>query len=102
MPRRRWGFELTLALLGLAGFALRVGYVLAFRRSVVPLAGDSYYYSAGADLIAAGRGFIEPLAASAGHIEQAADHPPLYELWLTIASVVDPGHETWQVTHMLW
>ncbi len=102
MPRRRWGFELTLALLGLAGFALRVGYVLAFRRSVVPLAGDSYYYSAGADLIAAGRGFIEPLAASVGHIEQAADHPPLYELWLTIASVVDPGHETWQVTHMLW
>ena len=91
-----------MALLGLAGFALRVGYVLAFRRSVVPLAGDSYYYSAGADLIAAGRGFIEPLAASVGHIEQAADHPPLYELWLTIASVVDPGHETWQVTHMLW
>jgi 4-amino-4-deoxy-L-arabinose transferase-like glycosyltransferase len=102
VPRRRWGFELSLALLGLAGFALRVGYVLAFRRSVVPLAGDSYYYSAGADLIAAGRGFIEPLAASVGHIEQAADHPPLYELWLTIASVVDPGHETWQVTHMLW
>jgi 4-amino-4-deoxy-L-arabinose transferase-like glycosyltransferase len=86
----------------MAGFALRVGYVLAFRRSVVPLAGDSYYYSAGADLIAAGRGFIEPLAASVGHIEQAADHPPLYELWLTIASVVDPGHEAWQVTHMLW
>jgi 4-amino-4-deoxy-L-arabinose transferase-like glycosyltransferase len=102
VPRRRWGFELTLALLGLAGFALRVGYVLAFRRSVVPLAGDAYYYSAGADLIAAGRGFIEPLAASVGHVEQAADHPPLYELWLTIASVVDPGHETWQVTHMLW
>jgi 4-amino-4-deoxy-L-arabinose transferase-like glycosyltransferase len=102
VPRRRWGFELTLALLGLAGFALRVGYVLAFRRSVVPLAGDAYYYSAGADLIAGGRGFIEPLAASAGHVVQAADHPPLYELWLTIASVVDPGHETWQVTHMLW
>ena len=69
MPRRRWGFELTLALLGLAGFALRVGYVLAFRRSVVPLAGDAYYYSAGADLIPAGRGFIEPLAASGGHVE---------------------------------
>jgi len=100
--RRRWGFELTLAFLGLAGFALRIAYVLAFRRSVVPLAGDAYYYSAGADLLAAGRGFIEPLAASIGHVEQAADHPPLYELWLTIASVVDPGHETWQVTHMLW
>ena len=102
MPRRRWGFELTLALLGLAGFGLRVGYVLAFRRSVVPLSGDAYYYSAGADLIAAGRGFIEPLSASVGRVYQSADHPPLYELWLTIASVVDPGHETWQVTHMLW
>ena len=68
----------------------------------MPLSGDAYYYSAGADLLAGGRGFIEPLAASVGHVEQAADHPPLYELWLTIASVVDPGHETWQVTHMLW
>jgi 4-amino-4-deoxy-L-arabinose transferase-like glycosyltransferase len=102
VPRRRWGFELTLALIGLAGFGLRVGYVLVFRRSVVPLSGDAYYYSAGADLIAAGRGFIEPLAASVGTVNQSADHPPLYELWLTIASVVDPGHETWQVTHMLW
>ena len=91
-----------MALLGLVGFALRIAYVLAFRRSVVPLTGDANYYSAGADLIAGGRGFIEPLAASLGHVEQAADHPPLYELWLTIASVVDPGHETWQVTHMLW
>jgi 4-amino-4-deoxy-L-arabinose transferase-like glycosyltransferase len=100
--RRRWGFELTLGFLGLAGFALRIAYVLAFRRSLVPLSGDAYYYSAGADLLAGGRGFIEPLAASAGHVEQAADHPPLYELWLTIASVVDPGHETWQVTHMVW
>jgi 4-amino-4-deoxy-L-arabinose transferase-like glycosyltransferase len=95
------GFELTLAFLG-AGFALRIAYVLAFRRSLVPLTGDAYYYSAGADLLAGGRGFIEPLAASVGHVEQAADHPPLFELWLTIASVVDPGHETWQVTHMLW
>lgn len=102
MLRRRWGFELTLAFLGIAGFALRIAYVLAFRRSVVPLAGDAYYYSAGADLLAGGHGFIEPLAASVGHVEQAADHPPLYELWLTVASVVDPGHHTWQVTHMLW
>lgn len=102
MLRRRWGFELTLAFLGLAGFALRIAYVLAFRRSVVPLGGDAYYYSAGADLIAGGRGFIQPLALTVGQVVQAADHPPLYELWLTIASVVDPGHETWQVTHMLW
>jgi hypothetical protein len=102
VPRGRWGFEPTLALLGLAGFALRVGYVLAFRRSVVPLGGDAYYYSTGADLIAGGRGFIDPLAVTAGQVVQSADHPPLYELWLTIASVLDPGHQTWQVTQMLW
>jgi 4-amino-4-deoxy-L-arabinose transferase-like glycosyltransferase len=102
VPRRRWGFELTLALLGLAGFALRVGYVLAFRRNVVPLGGDAHYYSTGADLVAGGRGFIDPLAVTGGQIVQSADHPPLYELWLSIASVVDPGHQTWQVTHMLW
>ncbi len=102
VPRRRWGFGLTLALLGLGGFALRVGYVLAFRRGAVPLGGDALYYSVTADLIAGGRGFIDPLALITGRVVQAADHPPLYELWLTIASVVDPGHQTWQVTHMLW
>jgi 4-amino-4-deoxy-L-arabinose transferase-like glycosyltransferase len=102
VPRRRLGFEPTLALLGLAGFALRVGYVLGFRRSVVPLGGDALYYSVSADLIAGGRGFIDPLALITGRVVQAADHPPLYQLWLTIASVVDPGRQTWQATHMLW
>lgn len=68
VARRRWGFELTLALLGLGAFALRTGYVLAFRRSAVPLGGDALYYSVGADLIAAGRGFIDPLALPAGQV----------------------------------
>jgi 4-amino-4-deoxy-L-arabinose transferase-like glycosyltransferase len=102
VQRRRWGFELTLALLGLGGFALRVGYVLAFRRNVVPLGGDALYYSVTAGLIAGGRGFIDPLALITGRVVQSADHPPLYELWLTVASAVDPGRQTWQVTHMLW
>ena len=34
--------------------------------------------------------------------EAAADHPPLYVLWLSIASVVDPRYGTSPTVHMLW
>jgi 4-amino-4-deoxy-L-arabinose transferase-like glycosyltransferase len=99
---RRWGFATSLAVISLAGFALRVAYVLGVRRSKVPVGNDSFFFSEGANLLAQGRGFIQPHVAQAGSIIQAADHPPLYLLWLTIASVVDPGRSTSQVTHMLW
>jgi 4-amino-4-deoxy-L-arabinose transferase-like glycosyltransferase len=87
----------------LVGLALRVGYVLVFRQSRVPMGNDSFFYSGGANLLAQGHGFIQPhRLAIRGLVEQAADHPPLYTLWLTIASLVDPAQTTSQVTHMLW
>jgi 4-amino-4-deoxy-L-arabinose transferase-like glycosyltransferase len=85
------------------GLALRVGYVLAFRRGQVPMGNDSYFFSGGANLLADGQGFIQPHVFFLNNsVEQAADHPPGYLLWLAIASVMDPGQNTSQVTHMLW
>lgn len=90
-------FARRLALVSLAGFALRVAYVLLFRVQHVPLLGDSYFFSEGANLLARGHGFVEPLAG-----EQSANHPPLYVLWLALSSVVDPHSTTSQELHMLW
>lgn len=99
---RRWGFGWSLAVITLVGLAIRVGYVVAIRRSQVPVGNDSFFYHEGANLLARGHGFIQPHVFAAGSVEQAADHPPLYLLWLSIASWVDPGANTSQVTHMLW
>jgi 4-amino-4-deoxy-L-arabinose transferase-like glycosyltransferase len=98
-PRKeRFGWQLVAIVA--AGLALRVVYVLVSQRDHIPLAGDSYIYSAGADLIALGRGWIEPL--SVFEVKQSASHPPLYMLWLVLAAWVDPGELTSQLTFLLW
>jgi hypothetical protein len=95
--RRKPGFAHWLAVVGVLALALRVGYVLLFRVEHVPLLGDSYFFSEGANLLADGRGFVEPLSGV-----QSANHPPLYLLWLAIVSVVDPRSPTSQEVQMLW
>jgi 4-amino-4-deoxy-L-arabinose transferase-like glycosyltransferase len=95
----RWGFQRSLALVCLVGFALRVAYVLVYRTAEVPLEGDSFFYSQGANLLAHGKGFVDPYFDPP---TQSAAHPPLYLLWLAVASVIDPGSTTSQATHMLW
>lgn len=63
-------------------------YIWFWRRGL-PVGGDSRYYHEGANLLADGRGFIEPyLYLDAGKAVQAADHPPLYIAYLAIFSVV--------------
>jgi len=84
------------------GALVRVGYVLVFRADAPIGYGDANAYSAGADLLAGGHGFVEPMAVLGGLPAETANHPPLYLLWLTVASVVVPGHSTSQVVHMLW
>jgi 4-amino-4-deoxy-L-arabinose transferase-like glycosyltransferase len=102
VARWRWGFAQRLALVSVAALVLRVGYVLLFRRDDLPLGGDSLFYSLGAELLADGHGFVEPLTVvGAGPVEQSASHPPLYLLWLAGLSFVDPGG-TSQLVHMLW
>ena len=95
--RRKPGFAHWLAVVGVVALALRVGYVLLFRVDHVPLLGDSYYFSQGANLLADGHGFVEPLSGV-----QSANHPPLYLLWLAIVSVVDLQSPTSQQVQMLW
>jgi 4-amino-4-deoxy-L-arabinose transferase-like glycosyltransferase len=100
LPARR--FAPRLGLIALLGFLVRVGYAQFFRRDHLPIGGDSYTYSRGAELLVDGYGFIEPLVFEAtGTAEQAATHPPLYLLWLAVASFVEPGG-TSQFAHILW
>jgi len=87
-----------LALVVVGAFALRVAYVFAYRRHFDPH-GDAYFYHAGANLLAEGRGFISPFYVQLGLIRAAAEHPPLYIIFLAIPSVL--GMKS-VLTHLLW
>ena len=79
--------------------ALRVAYVLKYRTDFDPQ-GDAYFYHAGANLLAEGKGFIQPqFYAALGIHRAAAEHPPLYVIFLAIPSVL--GMKS-VLTHMLW
>ena len=93
----RW-FRPALALVVVGALALRVVYVLVSRRNFVP-GGDAYFYHAGANLLADGKGFISPFAAKAGVHRAAAEHPPLYLVFLAVPSVIGLRSV---LTHLLW
>ncbi|MDQ1478166.1 MAG: hypothetical protein QOE62_3395, partial [Actinomycetota bacterium] len=90
-PRRRVradAFRRWLAAITVAGLAVRFVYVLVFRRDR-GLGGDAYFYHYGANLLVQGKGFIAPLQYLALHTRlEAADHPPLYMLFLSIPSAL--------------
>jgi 4-amino-4-deoxy-L-arabinose transferase-like glycosyltransferase len=75
---RRW-----LLLVTLGGLALRIAYVYLDKRWD-RIGGDGGYYQGAAQLLADGKGFIHPLALLTGRTLEAADHPPLYILWLFV------------------
>lgn len=80
-------FRARLAAIVLAAMALRLLYVLVLARDV-PLAGDASFFHSEANLIADGEGFVEPFVHTAYGIDVAtAAHPPLYTLWLALASL---------------
>jgi 4-amino-4-deoxy-L-arabinose transferase-like glycosyltransferase len=91
-------FMWTLAGVTLAALGIRVMYVLTSRKDIVPV-GDSYFYHAGANLLARGHGFIEPYFYLSGHTVQAAEHPPLYLVYLSVPSFLGM---TSTLTHLLW
>jgi 4-amino-4-deoxy-L-arabinose transferase-like glycosyltransferase len=74
----RGSFRARLAAIVAGAVALRLLYVLVLARHV-PMAGDSQFFHAEANLVANGRGYIEPFldAAYGIHVPTAA-HPPLY------------------------
>ncbi|MGH9031299.1 MAG: glycosyltransferase family 39 protein [Acidimicrobiia bacterium] len=100
-PRR---FAWWLAAITLGGLVVRVAYILVERRDFDftggQFYGDAFFYHEGAKLLVDGRGFISPLElAQTGRVVEAADHPPLYILWLAIPTSV--GLDT-ELAHVLW
>lgn len=81
------GWWIGLGIIVLAGLALRVAYVWFFRRGI-DLQGDPVYYHDAANLLADGKGFINPFAYEEGRTVQGADHPPLYIVYLALFSVL--------------
>jgi 4-amino-4-deoxy-L-arabinose transferase-like glycosyltransferase len=81
-------FRLRLLAVALVALVIRVAYIWFWRRGL-PVGGDSRYYHEGANLLARGKGFIEPfLYLDAGKTVQAADHPPLYIVYLAMFSLI--------------
>ncbi len=107
MNRLRWpaSFAGRLLLITLLGLVIRVGYVVVVERGD-PLSGDAIGYHHNANLLADGRGFIEPfryiyggqeevvladgttttVVTPVGHEEPTAGHPPAWTVILSVAS----------------
>ena len=82
----RWHFQLIA--LALVGLVLRIGYVFLYRRHAAPT-GDAFFYHYQANLLVAGKWFVNPYQYFYfGHTVPAADHPPLWTLVLALASLV--------------
>jgi 4-amino-4-deoxy-L-arabinose transferase and related glycosyltransferases of PMT family len=91
----RW-FRWSLA--GIAAVALAVRLLYIFQsRQYIKFGGDAFFYHAGANLLADGRGFIWPFTPHRS--TPTAGHPPLYLVYLAIPSFFG---FTSQLTHLLW
>ncbi|MDQ1521483.1 MAG: hypothetical protein QOI55_2556, partial [Actinomycetota bacterium] len=85
MSRRRW-WALLLCIVAV-GLTIRIGYAVGWRQEREVLRGDAVYYHVGANLLARGEGFPQPIAyAFTFHREPGAEHPPGYIVYLAIAS----------------
>jgi 4-amino-4-deoxy-L-arabinose transferase-like glycosyltransferase len=91
-------FSVRLGIVTAIGIVVRFLYVYARRDNA--LWGDAFVYHHGANLLVHGHGFIVPFQYLVnGHSVQAADHPPLYTLFLALPSSI--GLDT-PLTHMVW
>ena len=91
----RW-FRFGLAAAVLCGLAVRLAYIW-FERRGVPVLGDAYFYHRGANLLAQGKGYVEPFLYDAGKTVQAADHPPVYMTYLALWSKLGFDSPTWHM-----
>jgi 4-amino-4-deoxy-L-arabinose transferase-like glycosyltransferase len=83
------------------GLAIRLVYIIHFR-APLKLGGDPLFYNYGANLLVDGKGFIAPFQYFISHETrrvQAAEHPPLYILYLASESLFGlrtaPEHMVW-------
>ena len=75
-------FARWVALITAVGLVGRVLYVMFVTRHGA-VWGDAYFYHESSNLIADGKGFINPIDWINSHVRvQAADHPPLYLIYL--------------------
>ena len=106
---RRWWMVIAVFCVGM--FVLEVFYILEYRSEiqnyVLPTGhvyrsriwGDGLVYSSQANYLVSGEGLVAPLPLELfGVVQQSADHPPLYTLYLAAWSFV--GVKS-QVGHML-
>src|SRR4051795_9213837 len=77
-PRR---FAQSVAVVAACGALLRLADLLTVARHTVGI-GDWWFYHWQANLIADGRGFLDPFQLLQGHAVASAGHPPLYPLLL--------------------
>jgi hypothetical protein len=92
VSRFAWG----LGAIVLAGFVLRVVFVVVARGNDFALRGDDFYYHWQANAIADGHWFVEPLVWRAlGRFDPTAGRPPLYSLYLAGWSWVGLGTVVW-------
>jgi 4-amino-4-deoxy-L-arabinose transferase-like glycosyltransferase len=78
MPIPRGSFRVRLAAIVAGAVVLRLLYVLVLARHV-PMAGDAQFFNAEANLVADGKGYVEPFVEAAYGISvPTAAHPPLY------------------------
>ncbi|GIU87527.1 MAG: hypothetical protein KatS3mg009_2042 [Acidimicrobiia bacterium] len=91
-------FAAFLGAVAAVALAVRVAYVLVERRDFDP-GGDAYFYHAGANLLADGHGFVSPFHHLEGRAVPAAEHPPLYLVYLAIPSALGLGGV---LAHLLW
>jgi 4-amino-4-deoxy-L-arabinose transferase-like glycosyltransferase len=88
MPVRPGTFRGRLAAIVAGAVALRLLYVLVLARHV-PMAGDSQFFNGEGNLVAEGKGYIEPFVNAAyGTSVPTAAHPPLYPTVLAGLSLV--------------
>jgi hypothetical protein len=84
--RRTVLFWFLLALVAAGALWLRLEYIWTARDGRA-LGGDALYYHSSANLVAQGRGFVNPFSyALRDRLEQSAEHPPLYVIYLAAFS----------------
>jgi 4-amino-4-deoxy-L-arabinose transferase-like glycosyltransferase len=86
MPARWTGFERRLGVVALCALAIRTFYVLVLERDLSG-PGDFYFYHWSANLLAEGKGYIEPFSlVYQGITQPTAFHPPAWPFLLSIVS----------------
>src|SRR4051794_10891359 len=80
------GFGPSLIAIAAGGLGIRVAYALHLG-SAAPGTGDFQYYHGLANLLAEGKGFVQPvILAQTGISVPSAEHPPLWSLVLSLTS----------------